>query len=42
MKALGQNPTEQQLNDMVKELDADGSGSVDFEGECKRIDLNQN
>ncbi|XP_039269510.1 neo-calmodulin [Styela clava] len=30
MKSLGQNPSESDLQDMINEVDADGSGSVDF------------
>nr|XP_048706118.1 calmodulin-like protein 3 [Caretta caretta] len=30
MRSLGQNPTEAELQDMISELDADGSGTVDF------------
>ncbi|NXU21399.1 CALMS protein, partial [Pardalotus punctatus] len=30
MRSLGQNPTEAELLDMVGEVDADGSGTVDF------------
>ncbi|KAJ2446301.1 hypothetical protein GGF42_005735 [Coemansia sp. RSA 2424] len=31
LKALGQNPSEQEIQDMVNELDADGNGKIDFE-----------
>ncbi len=30
MRSLGQNPTEAELQDMVNEVDQDGSGSIDF------------
>lgn len=30
MRSLGQNPTEAELQEMVAEVDADGSGTVDF------------
>ena len=28
---MGQNPSEQELIDMISEMDEDGSGTVDFE-----------
>jgi len=31
MKSLGQNPTEQELRDMIHEVDIDGNGKIDFE-----------
>merc|ERR1719199_204337 len=30
MKNLGQNPTEEELNDMIKEVDKDGTGTIEF------------
>jgi calmodulin len=31
MKSLNQDPTEQELNDMIQEVDFDGNGRIDFE-----------
>ncbi|CAH1728207.1 unnamed protein product [Chironomus riparius] len=31
MRTLGQNPTEAELQYMINEVDADGSGSIDFD-----------
>lgn len=30
MRALGQNPTQQELNDLINEIDADGNSLIDF------------
>jgi calmodulin len=30
LRNLGQNPNEKQLNEMILEVDADGSGTIDF------------
>ena len=30
MRSLGQNPTETELQDMINEVDTDGSGTIDF------------
>jgi EF-hand domain pair len=32
MRSLGQTPTEKSLRQMIKEVDADGSGTIDFPG----------
>ncbi|CAD5214589.1 unnamed protein product [Bursaphelenchus xylophilus] len=37
MRALGQNPTEQELLDMVNEVDIDGSGTIDFNEFCQMM-----
>jgi calmodulin len=31
MRSLNQEPTEQELNDMINEVDIDGNGRIDFE-----------
>eukprot|EP01101_Sappina_pedata_P009203 TRINITY_DN52_c0_g2_i1.p2 TRINITY_DN52_c0_g2~~TRINITY_DN52_c0_g2_i1.p2 ORF type:complete len:161 (-),score=90.22 TRINITY_DN52_c0_g2_i1:99-554(-) len=31
MRRLGQNPTDEELNAMVNDVDTDGNGSIDFE-----------
>jgi len=31
MRSLGQNPTETELIEMVREVDADGNGEIDFD-----------
>ena len=30
MRSLGQNPTQAELQDMINDIDQDGSGSIDF------------
>ncbi|KAJ2846590.1 hypothetical protein IWW36_004280 [Coemansia brasiliensis] len=31
MKQMNQNPTQQEINDMIGEVDADGNGTIDFD-----------
>ena len=31
LRAMGQNPTEDELNSLVMEVDIDGNGTIDFE-----------
>jgi len=33
MKASGQNPTEEELQQIIKEVDLDGDGTINFTGE---------
>ena len=37
MRSLGQNPTEAELQDMINEVDADGSGTIDFPEVCAPV-----
>lgn len=37
MRALGQNPTEQELQDMINEVDLDGSGVIEFPEFCQMM-----
>lgn len=31
MRSLGQNPSDQELDEMIREVDVDGNGTIDFE-----------
>ena len=33
LRSMGQNPSDQELKEMINEMDEDGSGTVDFEVE---------
>lgn len=33
MRSLHQNPSDEELADLVNEVDTDGSGSIEFDGE---------
>ncbi|KRZ86907.1 Calmodulin-like protein [Trichinella sp. T8] len=37
MRSLGQNPTEQELLDMINEVDIDGSGTIEFAEFCQMM-----
>ena len=37
---MGQNPSEQELEQMINEMDEDGSGTVDFEVKTWSLVLN--
>lgn len=30
IRSLGQNPSEEELHDMIREVDADGNGTIEF------------
>ena len=34
MRSLGQNPTDAEVQDMINEVDVDGSGSMEFPEFC--------
>ena len=35
MRSLGQNPTDEELHDMISEVDIDNTGSIDFNGRLR-------
>merc|ERR1712039_1157743 len=37
MRAMGFRPTEEELKDLLKEIDEDGSGSMDFDEFCEMM-----
>lgn len=37
LRMLGQNPSEQELQEMVDEVDEDGSGTIDFDEFCQMM-----
>ncbi|KAG2499977.1 hypothetical protein HYH03_002262 [Edaphochlamys debaryana] len=41
MRSLGQNPTEKELQAMIREVDTDGNGTVDFNEFCKLMENRQ-
>ena len=34
MKSMGMNPNQQELENLINEVDADGNGEIDFEEFC--------
>ena len=37
MRAVGLEPSDDELANMITEVDGSGKGAVDFAGKCKRI-----
>ena len=37
MRSLGQNPTDAEVQDMINEVDVDGSGAIEFPEFCVRL-----
>ena len=40
MRQLGQDPTDEELSDMINEVDADGNGTLDFDEFCNLMARN--
>jgi calmodulin len=38
LRALGQNPTKQEIQEMINEVDDDGSGEIEFAEFCKLME----